>query len=191
MRNERVYEITTISVFVAILVVMALVPMLGFVQIGPVALTLLHIPVLIGGIFGGRKVAISLGLVFGLLSLFVALTRPALPADFIFQNPLVSVLPRVLFGWALYEIYVLARRYITNKYLAVSVSMVVSTLVHAILVLIPFYFFAEIGPFGQLAGFIVSILAANTIFEALLAGLIGGPLAQRLIDFKDAEDLVE
>lgn len=191
MRNKKVFEMTFISSFLAIIVLMALVPQLGFIQIGVVAMTIIHIPVLIGGIFGGRKVAISLGLAFGLLSLFVALTRPSLPADFVFQNPLVSVLPRVLFGWALYEVYVLSTKLIPNKYLAVSVSMVVSTFIHATLVLIPFYIFGIQGSFADVFPFIFGILAANTLFEAIAAGVIGGPIAQRLIDVKENMDLME
>jgi len=122
------------------------------------------------------------------MSLIIALTRPSGPADYVFQNPLVSVLPRVLFGYALYEIYVLSKKLIPNKYAAVSVSMIVSTFVHGILVLVPFYFFGIKGPFTDIFGFIWGILAANTVFEAIAAGLIGGPIAQRLLDYK-TEDL--
>lgn len=181
MRDKRVLEITTIAIFTALIFVMANVPWLGYIQIGLVSLTIIHIPVLIGGIFGGKRVSIALGLAFGLSSFMIAMIRPVLPADFIFQNPLVSVLPRVLFGYSLYVIYELFTKYIPNKLAAISLSFVVSTIVHTILVLIPFYiFFFDSKTFFGVFDFIFAILVSNGFFEALLAGLVGAPIAYRL-----------
>lgn len=193
MRDKRVYEIAVISIFTALIVVLTVVPNIGYIQIfGIAAITIIHIPVLIGGIFGGRRVAVSLGLVFGLSSLFVALTRPVLPTDFVFQNPLVSVLPRVLFGLALFEIYSFLEKKLKVKYVAISISMVLSTFVHTLLVLIPFYYFgkdilAEVGWVGNMFTLIWGVIAANGVIEMILAGLVGGPIAQRLLDFKGRE----
>ena len=194
MRDKRVLEMTLTAVFAALIVVLAVVPQIGYIQLfGIAAITIIHIPVLIGGIFGGRKVAISLGLVFGLSSLFVALTRPAAPTDFVFQNPLVSVLPRIIFGYVLYEVYVLFRKLINVKYLDITVSMIVSTFLHTLLVLVPFYFFgrdalAEVGFVGNMFTLIIGVVISNGIMEMLLAGLIGGPIAQRLLDYKESVD---
>ena len=189
MRNKKVQEITLISVFAALIVVIASVPMLGFIQIGIISLTIIHIPVLIGGIFGGRKVSIALGIVFGLSSLIVALTRPVSPIDILFQNPLISVLPRVLFGWILYEMYVGFNKIIPNKFAAISVTMVLSTFVHTILVLIPLFLIGGgAGYFGdKLVPFIFGVIAANGIWEMLAALLIGGPIAHRLLVWKQFE----
>ena len=142
MRDKRVYEIAVISVFVALIIVFTMIPMVGYIQIGIVALTTMHIPVLIGGTFGGRKVAYTLGLVFGLSSFAYSFMAPT-GINVAFQNPLVSVLPRVLFGLALYEIYGLSKKYISNKYLAISVHMVVSTVFHTIVVVLALVIFAE------------------------------------------------
>jgi len=181
MRDKRVIEITTIGIFTALIFVMALVPWLGYIQIGVVSMTILHIPVLIGGVFGGKRVSIALGLAFGLSSMMIAFLRPVVPADFIFQNPLVSVLPRILFGYFLYLSYVFFNKNITNKYLATSMSFVISTIVHTGLVLIPFYiFFFDSRTFVGMFDFIFLILATNGILEAVLAGLIGAPIALRL-----------
>ncbi len=190
MRDKRVLEITTIAVFSALIFVMASVPWLGYIQIGVVSLTIIHIPVLIGGIFGGKKVSIALGLAFGLSSLMIALLRPVLPADFIFQNPLVSVLPRILFGYFLFVIYELFTKYVSNKLLALSLSFVISTIVHTVLVLVPFYiFFFDSRTFVGVFEFIFLILATNGILEAVLAGLVGAPIAYRLLKYREANAL--
>ena len=195
MRDKRVFEMTFTAIFAGLIVVLAVVPQIGYIQLfGIAAITIIHIPVLIGGIFGGRKVAISLGLVFGLSSLFVALTRPASPTDFVFQNPLVSVLPRILFGYVLYEVYVLFRKLINVKYLDITLSMIVSTFLHTLLVLVPFYLFgrdalAEVGFEGNMFTLILGVFLTNGVMEMILAGLVGGPIAQRLLDFKESRDV--
>lgn len=185
---------TVIAVFTTMIIVMAFVPMLGFIQIGAVSLTIIHIPVLIGGIFGGRKVAVSLATVFGLMSLIIALTRPTGPIDLVFQNPLVSVLPRILFGLALYEIYRGLEALIKNEYVSIPVAMILATVVHSILVLTSLFVFgtATLSDLGitALLPFIWAVLLSNGFFEALLAGVVGGPIAKALIAFKE-RDLME
>ncbi len=188
MKNKQVYDITLIAVFTALIVVLASVPMLGFITIGVVSLTIVHIPVLIGGVFGGRKVALSLGVVFGISSLIVALTRPVTPVDLLFQNPLISVVPRMLFGWALYEVYVLCKKYIGNRLAALSVSMVVSTFLHTVFVLVPLFLFgggADV--FGAaFVPFLWAVMLSNGFWEVLAAGLIAAPIADRLMAYRPA-----
>jgi len=142
MRNKRTFEITTISVLVALTVTFASIPQLGYIYVGPVALTTMHIPVLIGGVFGGRKAAYTLAFIFGLSSMINAMFNPLLLNEY-FQNPLVSVLPRVLWGFVFYEIYLLMRKWIKNRYLGVSVHMVVSTIIHTALVAIALVVFTQ------------------------------------------------
>lgn len=191
MRDNRVYEIVVISIFTALIVLMALVPMLGFIQIGAVAVTLLHIPVLIGGIFGGRKTALYLATVFGVMSMLIAFIRPAGPIDLLFQNPLISVLPRVIFGYALYEIYRGLETLIKNEYISIPISMVLSTIVHTVLVLTSLFVFGRatlesIG-FESLFTLIWVVMSSNGILEAILAGLVGGPIAKALLAYKQAD----
>ncbi|MCF7926940.1 MAG: ECF transporter S component [Candidatus Izimaplasma sp.] len=185
MKNSKTYEITTISIFTALIILMATVPWLGYITIGPVSLTIIHIPVLIAGMFGGRKVAVSLGLVFGLSSLAIAYLRPTTPIDLLFQNPLISVLPRIIFGLALYEIYRFFSKLINEEITAISISMVVSTIVHTTLVLVPLYLFGATtieNIFGDIAlmPFIWAIFVSNGFLEALAAALIGTPILKAL-----------
>jgi uncharacterized membrane protein len=161
--------------------------MLGYIQLGVVSLTIIHIPVLIGGIFGGRRVSISLGLVFGLSSLAIALIRPSAPTDFLFQNPLISVFPRVLFGIVIFELYNALAKVTEKDSIAISVTMVLATICHTIFVLVPLYFIG--GGFtvfnDALLPFIYGVLATNGILEAILAGVVGAPIAWRLKIYKE------
>ena len=58
----------------------------------------MHIPVIIGAIAEGPFVGAMVGLIFGVSSLLNAILRNASPVAFVFYNPLISVLPRVLIG---------------------------------------------------------------------------------------------
>ncbi len=96
-------KMTVIGVLGAICIVLGTTP-LGFIPIGPTKATIMHIPVLIGAILEGPIVGMAIGLIFGLFSMFNALTNPT-PISFIFLNPIVAILPRVLMGVGAYYIY--------------------------------------------------------------------------------------
>ncbi|MDO5713060.1 MAG: ECF transporter S component [Tissierellia bacterium] len=99
MRREKdlsVKKMVIVAMLGAITVVLGLTP-LGFVPIGPLNATTMHIPVLIGAILEGPVVGGLVGLIFGLSSLFNAITRPT-PISFVFYNPLISIVPRILLG---------------------------------------------------------------------------------------------
>ena len=181
MTNERTREIALTGIFAALILLMAFVPWLGFIQIGAVSLTIIHIPVLIGGAAGGKRVSIYLGTIFGVASLMIALIRPVLPSDFVFQNPLVSVLPRMAFGFVAYLLYDYFTKLIKNNLAATAVAFSLATVCHTIFVLIMFYIFGmDSAPLTGIFTFIWTILLSNGFFEALLAAIVGAPIANRL-----------
>nr|WP_072514162.1 ECF transporter S component [Ndongobacter massiliensis] len=71
---------------------------IGYLPIGPIVATTMHIPVLIGAIALGPKVGFILGLAFGLTSFFNALQGLSGASSFIFMNPLISIVPRLILG---------------------------------------------------------------------------------------------
>ena len=99
MKNRKlVSDITIDGLFIAILVVLAILP-IGYISIGPISGTILPIPVILGSALLGWKRGILYGTAFGISSMIVAAVRGQ-GLDAIFVDPLVSVLPRVLFGIA-------------------------------------------------------------------------------------------
>lgn len=97
MKKNNIYDLVLTSVFAAIILVMSFIPFLGFITIGPVSMTIIHIPVLIGVFLLPKKYSWMLGLFFGLGSFIRSFANTGV-LDPAFQNPLVSVLPRVLFA---------------------------------------------------------------------------------------------
>lgn len=210
MRNFSTREITLTAVFTAIILVMGLVPNFGYIPISPmVGFTIIHIPVLIGAYFGGRKVGGFLGLIFGLTSLFVAFTRPVGALDPIFTNPFVSVLPRFLIGFFAYDVLRFFRRTV-KKAVAVDILFFTTmTLLHSALVItlmyiagVNFWYFDVYGIAegltregtlgvidfvakyfvggGTFFGFLLTIVVVNSLLEAAACILVGTPLARRL-----------
>ena len=92
----------------AISIVLGLVPGLGFIPVGPTRATIMHIPVIIGAILEGPFVGGMIGLIFGFFSLFQAATNPT-PVSFVFLNPLVSIVPRILIGIITHYVYTLVK----------------------------------------------------------------------------------
>lgn len=102
-KGFNVRKMAIIGVLGAISVVLGMTP-LGFIPVGPTRATIMHIPVIIGALMEGPLVGGFVGLIFGLFSIYQAVTMPT-PVSFVFLNPLVSVLPRILIGITSYYVY--------------------------------------------------------------------------------------
>ncbi len=180
MRNTKVNEMTVMAMFVAIIVVMALIPYVGFFQYGGIAFTLLHIPVIIGTIYGGLKFGVSLGFAFGLFSMIIAFMRPD-PGNIIFQNPLLAIPPRVIFGLVTWYIFVGLRR-LPDFRIRVALTFLLGTLVHTVvtlsfLILLEGFFREFIGEFIRI---IMVVFPLNGTIEIVAAVLVGTPVIMAL-----------
>lgn len=97
MNNKfKTRQMVTVSMLGAITIVLGLTPM-GYIPLGLINVTTMHIPVIIAAILEGPVVGGLVGLIFGLSSLANAVLRPG-PISFVFYNPIISILPRILIG---------------------------------------------------------------------------------------------
>ena len=79
---------------------------LGFILIGPtIAITIMHVPAIIGAILEGPLVGLIVGGAFGLFSLFLASQQPAGSPNAIFVDPIISVVPRLFIGPVAWLVY--------------------------------------------------------------------------------------
>ncbi len=105
---ERVSTKTRKLVLSAILsgiIIVLGVTQIGFIPIGPIRATILHIPVIIGAIFGGPVVGAVVGLSFGVMSFLQAPTDPTFAPIWaiggfreILLIGVIAIVPRVLIG---------------------------------------------------------------------------------------------
>lgn len=98
IRTSGVFNLVLFSIFAALILLLGLIPQIGFIRLGPVAITIVHIPVLIGIMVLPFWHALGLGVTFGISSLIASYIYGTTPADLAFQNPLISVLPRIIFA---------------------------------------------------------------------------------------------
>ncbi len=102
-------KLTTAAVLGAITIVLGITP-LGLIPLGIINATTMHIPVIIAAIVEGPVVGGLVGLIFGVFSLINAILRPT-PISFVFYNPLISVIPRILIGITSYYAYQSVKRF--------------------------------------------------------------------------------
>ena len=96
---------------------------LGFIPLPTMRATIMHVPVIIGAIIEGPVVGALVGLVFGLFSMYQNFTAPG-PTSFIFWNPIIAIIPRVLVGIVAYYVY----RTLYNKIKKESISIAIASL---------------------------------------------------------------
>lgn len=176
--SKKTVQMTQLALLIALLTVLGLTP-LGFIQIPPIAITLMHIPVIIGAIVLGPTYGSILGLAFGILSMVRATMTGVSPADLAFspfasgvpiQSILMSVVPRVLLGLIAGFLYQWLSDKIKNRSVVIGISAGVATLVHTVLVLgFMAVFFADLGVTFQ--AIILTVLSLNGLLE-LIAGII-------------------
>ena len=132
-KSFTVRRMTVTGMLGAISVVLGMTP-LGFIPIGTTNATIMHIPVIIGAIVECPIVGMLVGLIFGISSLIRSITIPT-PTSFVFWNPLVSILPRILIGLASYYIYKLSIKTTKNEAVSLGIAGAIGTLVNTLGVL--------------------------------------------------------
>ena len=186
-RRLNVRKMTVIGVLSAISIMMSMLPFIGYIPIGPTKATIMHVPVIIGAIIEGPVVGATIGLIFGLTSLWNAMTQPTITSIF-FLNPLVSILPRVLIGVVAYYVYQGIYKISKKVYAAGFMAGLVGSLANTVGVLGMIYvlyadkYMERIGQAGANAGkWLFTLAATNGVPEALVAALIVSAVSVSLI----------
>lgn len=189
LKNTK--ALTLLSVLAAIEVILSSFTPLGFIPLGGINATTIHIPVIIGAIFLGPVAGGILGGVFGILSVITNTIRPNITSfvfsPFItmsdtsgnFSSLLIAIVPRVMMGVIAYYTYKQVNKVLKNKILAYSCAGIVGSLVNTILVMGGIYIFfgsqyaaAKQIEFSALFGVIMSVICINGVVEAIVAALI-------------------
>ena len=142
--DKKILRMCVDAMFIALIALFTFIPNLGFITIGPISFTTIHLIVLVGAFLFGIIEGTIFGLAFGLCSLFKALTMPASVADYLFVNPLISILPRVIFGFLAGVLFQFIRNKVHNKVGFSVLSGVISgllTLLHTAMVIPLLYAF--------------------------------------------------
>lgn len=112
-RTAKTRKLAVVGLLGAITVVLSLTP-LGYLPLGIFNVTTMHIPVIIAAIIEGPIVGALVGLIFGVTSFIQHITAPK-PISFIFWNPLVSIVPRILIGVLSYYFFATMKKLLPQK----------------------------------------------------------------------------
>ena len=184
MKNRKTKNLTFMALFIAIELLMVMVPFLGFIPIGPLRATTLHIPVIIAAMTLGKEKGAGIGLVFGLSSLLINTISPTV-TSFVFSplisgsfmSALIAIIPRMLIGYIsgwIYEKWQWHRRTVV-----MTVSAMIGSLTNTVLVLGGIYlifgsqYASSIGQsYQQLSPYFLGIIMTNGVLEAITGTII-------------------
>ena len=193
--SSKVRGMVQLALFSAIIIIMAFTPFLGYIPLGPLKATTLHIPVIIASIILGPKKGAFLGFLFGLTSFINNSFISPSVISFVF-TPLYSVggqggnilslvicfVPRILVGIVPYYVYRGICKLIkggARKPLALTLAGVAGALTNTVLVMSMIYLFFG-NAYAEAKGvvldafipFIVGVIGTNGVPEAIVAAII-------------------
>lgn len=195
-KNEKMKDLVLTAMFTAIIFVLAFVPYLGYIPLGIINATTIHIPVIVGAICLGPKKGAFLGSMFGVTSLLNNTFKGGVTA-FVFSpfysagigdNAFLSTvkslcicfIPRILIGVVAYYVFVLVYKLTKDKKLPAYIAGgLAGSLTNTILVMNGIYFLfgesyaAATGKdFDTLYSAIMTIIGMNGVPEAIVACII-------------------
>lgn len=185
-------KLTQLSILVAIEAILAFVPILGSIPLGPIVATTAHIPVIIAAVIMGTEAGAFMGFVFGLFSFIVhSFVTPTI-TSFVF-TPIVSVgevggnfwslvicfVPRILLGVFAALLYKWFSSMDEKDHWSYVAASALASILHTLLVLGGiFVFFKDTysAAIGQAADLLLGLIGAtiltNGIPEAILAAIV-------------------
>ncbi len=202
-RNQKTLELVQVALFTAIIFVLAMVPGLGYIPLGVVRATTIHIPVIIGSLILGPKKGAVLGGMFGLTSLINNTISPTV-TSFVFSpilgmemggvkgavmSAIICFVPRILIGVVPYFVYKGIRKIMKNGKASMTTALaaagVAGSLTNTLLVMNMIYIFfggqyaaARGIQYEALYGSILAIIGTNGVPEAIVAAILVTAIGQ-------------
>lgn len=186
MKSKKTQYLSIMAMFLAIEIILVITP-LGYLPVGPINATTMHIPVLIAGIVLGKKAGAQLGFVFGLTSILNATFRPG-PTSFVFspfitvgsisgnwKSLIIAMVPRILVGFLAGLVFEQLRKRKVNESISVVIGALCGTITNTVLVLGGIYFF-----FGQAYADTIKV-AFHTLLSVLFGIVVSNGIAEAIL----------
>lgn len=193
MSNKKsILFMTTLAILISIEIIISTTTLGSLPAIGPIVMTVAHIPVIIGAVVLGFKGGIIMGFVYGLLSFLVWTFAPSSPVAFLF-TPFYSVgqisgnfwsliicfVPRILLGILSYLFIKVLFRPFNSKFLSNFVGAALANIISSGLLLFFVYIFFR-GEYATVLGIeykavkgvILLTIVTSSIPESILGGAV-------------------
>ncbi|MFC6464481.1 ECF transporter S component [Marinilactibacillus sp. GCM10026970] len=188
-KKSNPHRIAILGILTAIILIQNFVPFLGNIPIPPLNPTIIHITVIVATLVLGTKDGMIIGGGWGLTRMLRAYTVPATPLDlWLWTNPMIALLPRILIGLFTGLTFNLMKKYIpTKNKLSMSIASIAGAFTNTIFVLLFIYLFygeryaeATSVDFSNLANVLLVIVGTSGVAEAILAGIVAPLVAAPL-----------
>ena len=193
MKRDNLRKMILAAIFIAMIVLLAFTPMLGYIKLGPLSITTIGIPVIIGSILLGPYYGMLLGFVFGMTSFLQCFMGDAFGAALVGISPVFTfitcIVPRVLVGLVPALLFRLIMKRPTNsRTVAVFVSALAGSLTNTVFFLgflgllfgqTEFIKSMQVGADGSkisLFALLISFAGINAIAEAVTVAIIAPPV---------------
>ena len=198
--NNKTLKLTVYALFLAIMLVMGLVPFLGFIPLPFASIVIIQVPVILASYFLGYKGGMFFGLVFGITSIINCFIQPDVFAAIIMNAGGIKtiglmiiclVIPRVLIGLTTRATYDLIYRFDKTRLLSMGLSAFIGTLTNTVFFLGAFYLFAReacMTGFGAatekaLFDMMLGVVTFNGVIEAVTSVVLCTAIGQALYRF--------
>ena len=198
--NNKTLKLTVYALFLAIMLVMGLVPGLGFIPTPVAGIVIIQVPVILASYFLGYKGGMFFGLVFGITSIINCFIQPDVFAAIIMNAGGIKtiglmiiclVIPRVLIGLTTRATYDLVSRFDKTRLLSMGLSAFIGTLTNTVFFLGAFYLFAReacMTGFGAetekaLFDMMLGVVTFNGVIEAVTSVVLCTAIGQALYRF--------
>jgi len=178
MKSKKTQYMTSMALFLAIEIILVVTP-LGYIPIGPLNATTMHIPVIIAGIVLGKKAGAELGFVFGLTSLIKATIQPGITSfcfsPFVtigtmsgnYKSLLIAFVPRILLGYLAGLVFGIMKK--NNRE---NLGVVVGALTGIYIFFGEAYASAVGVQYSTLVTVLLGVVSTNGILEAILGAIV-------------------
>lgn len=202
MRNKSTKNLVYTALFMGVMLLMYFFPFLGFIPLGPINATTMHIPVIIGSLLLGPKSGALLGGFFGILSMLRSTTQITI-TSFIFspfisgswRSVVIALVPRILIGVIPYFVYQFFKKFAKSSPSKRSFGLLAAgflgSLTNTILVM-NFIFFLFKDQYAQalgqtsdaLYGIILGVIFTSGVPEAIVAAIATAAITSVLLKVK-------
>lgn len=211
-KANNIQHLVLLSLFAAIIFMLAITN-IGYIQLGFIKATIIHIPVIVGSILLGSGSGAFLGFLFAVTSLISNTSSPGL-LSFAF-SPFISVpgtdrgsimallicfIPRILVGIVPYYVFGMLHSIFKGnmKLLSFAIAGILGSITNTLLVMGGIYLlFKDVYaaamnlPIETVYKAVLAVIFTNGIPEALLAGVLVSALCRALLSSQQVRDMID
>ena len=190
-KQNHARKISILALFAAIIIIQNYVPLVGYIPVGMLEITTIHMTVIVAAILLGPVDGGIVGGIWGLVDWLRAITvTSSALGNVVMVNPLISIVPRILIGVITGWLVNWLIKTKLPQQVTFIISSVLGSLVNTVLVLSLIYVFYHNGSqvyaalnLKELMPYLLTVAGVHGIPEAIAAGIIAPLLAVPLLKY--------